>query len=123
MWRDFFPNAQIYGADTLPQLVFHDDRIETFRCDQTVKKDLENLIAKTGSDIDLFIDDGSHLPKDQVFTCLTVMPMLKKSVIYLIEDAGASQVIETYLGNFDYHIIKFKNARYRDDKLIVVKQK
>ena len=81
-WQDFLPRAQIYGIDILPSLVFKDNRIETFLCDQYNKEDLENLISKIGSDIDIVIDDGSHKPKHQVFTCRTLMPLLKKDVIY-----------------------------------------
>ena len=86
MWRDFFPNAQIYGADYTPRLLFQDERIETFLCDARNKDDLVKLIGKTGSDIDLFIDDADHKFSTQVDMCLNLMPLLKKDVIYCIED-------------------------------------
>lgn len=123
MWRDFFPNAQIYGADILPELVFKDERIETFRCDETVKEDLEKLIEKTGSDIDLFIDDGSHTTNHQVFTCLTLMPRLKKDVIYIIEDIKIVRRVEPNLKDFDCQLLNFNRNRQRDSRLIVVKHK
>jgi hypothetical protein len=122
MWRDFFPNAQIYGIDILPGLVFKDKRIETFRCDQTVKGDLENLIKKTGSDIDLFVDDGSHKSADQVFTCLTVMPLLKKDVIYVIEDVSDPNIINRFT-DYDCRLIDFEDRRRLDDRLILVRNK
>src|SRR3989344_4764947 len=53
MWRDFFPNAQIYGADIRPETIFEDERIKTYLCDERKEKDLIRLIEKTGSDIDL----------------------------------------------------------------------
>ena len=88
MWRDFFPNATIYGAEPSPQQNLSEDRIKVIRCNQSSKNDLENLVRKTDSDLDIVIDDGSHLPHDQVLTCLTLMPHLKKDVVYIIEDVN-----------------------------------
>ena len=122
MWRDFFPNAQIYGADILPNLVFKDDRIETFQCDQTNKEDLERLIRNVGSDIDLFIDDGSHKPDDQVFTCKVIMPLLKKDAIYVIEDIVDLGIIKK-LSQFNCQYTKFRNKSSWDDRLIVIRKK
>jgi hypothetical protein len=122
MWRDFFPNAMIYGADILPELVFKDGRIETFQCDQSVRSDLLNLIKKTGPDIDLFIDDGSHKPDDQVFACLTVMPMLDEGTTYVIEDVGKVGIIHS-LDCYDCQRVSFKDRVSRDDRLIVVRKK
>src|SRR3989344_4404222 len=47
MWRDFFPNAQIYGADFRPEVMFEDERIKTYLLDERKKKDLVKLIKKT----------------------------------------------------------------------------
>jgi len=122
MWRDFFPNAQIYGIDTIPELVFKKDRIETFLCNACLKKDLVNLINKIGSDIDLFIDDGSHIPRHQVFTCKTLMPMLKKDVIYIIEDVRNQDIVD-HLGDYDCHIVRKRKLADKYDRLVVVKNK
>lgn len=86
MWRDFFFNAQIYGVDIKPETMFRDTRIKTFVCNTKDKGSIEKLIKKTGSDIDLFIDDGIHEWRDQAFLAKTVLPFLKKDVTYIIED-------------------------------------
>ncbi len=122
MWRDFFPNAQIYGADNLPELLFQDERIETFLCDQGDKNDLKKLIYNTGGDIDVFIDDGSHNQRHQFNTCLTLMPLLKKDVIYIIEDVGVARNIIRNIGDhYDYQEVKFGGRR--DNRLMIVKHK
>ena len=122
MWRDFFPNAQIYGADIDPTLVFKEDRIETFLCDQSKRQSLEELIKKTGSDIDIFVDDGSHNIMDQILTCVTLMPLLKKDVIYIIEDVDKPDIVD-YLREYDCHAIRKSIQKDRHDRLIVVKNK
>lgn len=104
MWRDFFPNAQIYSADNVDSRIFKEDRIEVFKCDQSSEQDLRDLIAKTGSDIDLVVDDGSHIPEHQVFTCLTLMPLLQKKVIYVIEDVTEPEIIKEQLSKYDLQI-------------------
>ena len=104
MWRDFFPNAHIYGADIVPETLFQDERISTFLCDETKKGDLEKLIEKTGSDIDLFIDDGSHVLADQMFLCKTMMPLLKKDVIYIIEDVMLTGKITSALQEYECYV-------------------
>src|SRR5689334_235700 len=60
MWQDFFPNARIYGADNQDNRIFKKERIEVVKCDQSEGVDLDSLIRKTGTDLDLVIDDGSH---------------------------------------------------------------
>lgn len=122
MWRDWFPNAMIYGADIEPDLMFRDNRIKTFICDQRNEKDLKSLIDMIGSDIDLFIDDGSHIPEDQIFTCLTVMPLLKQDAMYVIEDVGHREIVH-HFEDYNYNILKLNRRKYNDDCMVVVTKK
>lgn len=129
MWRDFFPNAQIYGADIVPGSLVSDDRVETFLCDETKEEDLIELIKKTGGDIDLFIDDGSHKKEDQIFLAKTLMPLLKKDVIYIIEDVRFNRTISRALSQYDCETpdlsrpdIHVSNLRH-NDRVIIVKRK
>ncbi len=119
MWRDFFPHAQIYGADISPELMLKEDRIQTFVCDKDKMEDLEKLIEKIGPDIDLVIDNSSHLPNPQPFTCLYLMPLLNKNVIYVIE-AVSDLDIRNSLGRYDHHIPNIGNKIRRPDNTLVV---
>lgn len=118
MWRDFFPNALIYAADNQDNRIFKEGRIEVIKCDQSSGQDLVNLIAKTGSDIDLVVDDGSHIPQHQVFSCLNLLPLLKKDVVYIIEDVADASILEE-LSGYNCNMTKF-GKRY-DDRVIVVR--
>jgi len=120
MFRDFFPNAQIYGGEIDNNRLFTEDRITVFKCNQTNEMDLASLIIETGMDIDLFIDDGSHKPEDQIFTCLVIMPYLVKDSIYVIEDVSDPDIIKK-LSKYDCKVVEF-SERY-DDRIIVVKHK
>ena len=121
MWRDFFPNAQIYGADIKPELVFKEDRIETFQCDQSQEADLLRVIEQTGTDLDVVIDDGSHRREHQVFTCRTLMPLLPKNVIYIIEDVGHPGEVSAQLPEYNCQVFRPRHMATHDDRLLIVR--
>jgi len=124
MWRDFFPNAQIYGADVLPEAMFEDERIKTFMCDERKKEDLEKLIKNTGSDIDIFIDDALHSRPIQVELCKTMMPLLKKDVIYIIEDVMQPGLMSRQLKEFDCFVPDLgESQKLPKNSIIIVKNK
>lgn len=121
MWQDFFPNAKIFGAEIDPARIFKEDRIEVIYCDQSKEDDLIALLKKTGTDIDFVVEDASHKPEDQVFTCLTLMRYLTKEVTYVIEDVADLSICEKLL-RYNLLIPKLHRRRKRyDDRLVVVK--
>ena len=120
MFRDFFPNACIYGAeidDERVKKLQHLDSIAVVKCDQSKEDDLTRLIEWIGSDIDLVIDDGSHKPEDQLYTCKQIFPSLNKGAIYVIEDV-ADESIQFKLNPHWNCEIKRVGKRY-DDQLII----
>lgn len=126
MWRDWFTNAQVYGADLEPELMFDDERIKTFVCDERNPADLKNLISQTGSDLDLVIDDASHRVHDQLFLCQTLMPMLDKKATYVIEDVIYSQQLQHELGKrYECYVPELmrRDRPIKGDKLVIVRHK
>lgn len=123
MWRDFFPNATIYGAEIEDNRIYNEEGIRVYKCDQASDLDLKKLINEIGSDIDFVVEDASHKPEDQVFTCLTLMPLLDKNIIYIIEDVADPSIVEKIV---DYKVeipqLVKRKKRY-DDTLVVVKHK
>jgi hypothetical protein len=58
MWKEYFPNAIIYGIDIDSKCKdFEEDRIKIIIGDQS---DI-NILNKLPDDIDVIIDDGSHI--------------------------------------------------------------
>ncbi len=107
MWRDFFPHAQIYGADNNPETIFTDERITTYLCDERKTEDLTQLVHHIGRNIDIVIDDASHRTHDQIFAASTLLPLLTKDVTYIIEDVTHSKHIcwaLNKIGEFDYYM-------------------
>jgi hypothetical protein len=94
MWRDYFPNAAIYGCDIVESVLFSDERIKTFYVDQSNSASLETLRESVYKDagatqIDFIIDDGSHQKDHQQTTFETLWSALSVGGIYIIEDVGA----------------------------------
>lgn len=119
MFRDFFTHAMIYGAEIEDNRIFSEDRIEVIKCDQSSRQDLIRLFSVIGLDIDFVVDDGSHKPQDQVFTCLSTLPRLKKGCIYVIEDVSDTSILEPIRKFYKPEIIRV-GKRY-DDRLIIIK--
>lgn len=120
MWREFFPNARIFGADNDAARVELVNRsvpeTKSIRCDQTVFEDLEDLMFLIGG-IDIFIDDGSHKPEDQLSTALTIHPIIKYGGIYIIEDVSDPSILKKLPQAEALRV----GDRY-DDQLIIIKK-
>ncbi len=60
-WRDYLPNANIYGADIDSDILFESERIKTSFVDQLEYNTLIDMKKNFGNvTFDLFIDDGLH---------------------------------------------------------------
>ena len=85
-FRDFFPNAKIFGADIDKAILFKDKRINTYYVDQTDLKSLKKLYKKIGSNFDLIIDDGLHASYANINVIISSLNFLKKNGYLIIED-------------------------------------
>jgi len=93
-WRDYFPDAHIYGADVDRRVLFSEDRIKTFFVDQ-LNPDTFEALWSTMSDVvfDLFIDDGLH-NYDAAFNTLThSIHKVKNGGFYVIEDVRMEDLV------------------------------
>ncbi len=83
MWRDYFPNAEIYGLD-INKVSVSGPRIHTVRGDQSD----EALLAQVRElgPFDVIIDDGSHFGSDVHATFGGLFDSLQADGMYVIED-------------------------------------
>ena len=89
VWRDYFVNAMIYGADIDKDILFSEERIKTFYVNQLEKKSIENLWDNINlKNFDVIIDDGLHSYDSNLNMFLNSYNMLKKNGIYIIEDVN-----------------------------------
>lgn len=87
-WRDFFPNAVVFGADIDRNKLFQSDQIKTFYCDQTSSESIENLWKNEEllEDMDIIIDDGLHEPRANICLLERSIHKIRKGGFYIIED-------------------------------------
>tara|TARA_R110000803_G_scaffold160802_3_gene224663 strand:+ start:587 stop:1195 length:609 start_codon:yes stop_codon:yes gene_type:complete len=85
MWREFFKDANIYGCDILEDVIFEDDRIKTYLCNQQRPYELETMMSKIGK-CDIILDDGSHENQHQFISFIILWKYVEKDGFYIIED-------------------------------------
>jgi hypothetical protein len=100
MWKDYFPNAIVHGADVKAYQFFQEDRIYTHFANQSSADDLNNLIKKIGTDIDVVIDDGGHDVIHQQITLGLLFKHVRSGGVYIVEDLHTSFLHE-WLKNHD----------------------
>jgi hypothetical protein len=114
MWRDFFPNAVIIGADVDRDILFQENRIETFYVDQTDESSISELWSKIDHDFEIMIDDGLHSFEANINFLSNSFHKLKIGGVYLIEDIKNEEVgfFEKYLktNNFNFYLFKFDKS-------------
>jgi hypothetical protein len=87
VWRDYFPNAHIVGADLDHTVLFEEPRIRTFLVDQTSPTSVAAMWQAVGRrDFDLMIDDGLHEPVGGLTLFEHSIDLLAPHGIYVIED-------------------------------------
>lgn len=85
-FREFCPNARIYGADIDKRILFSEERIDTFFVDQTDFSTLQRLNALLPTDLDLVIDDGLHSPNANIASLIFGLSAVKVGGWVVIED-------------------------------------
>lgn len=120
MWRDYFPNAAIYGLDVDPNKLFSEDRIECLLCEQGSTGSLFDVSVRIGGGVNFILDDGSHRPDHQVTSAIALMPLLAPGGIYIIEDVLDPWKVTTQLP-FSCEVESFRIERDPYSKLVVIR--
>ena len=115
-FRDFFPNAMIYGADVERSILFSEDRIKTFFVDQTELKTVDELSHNLPADLDLIVDDGLHSPDANLATIILAIKTLRVGGWLVIEDITMPSlpiwqaVCHVLLSNFRVSLLKARHS-------------
>ena len=88
-WREYFIDAKIFGADIDRNILFEEEGIKTFYCDQTDAKSIEEMWSEEylkEESFDIIIDDGLHEYEANLIFLESSIHKLKSGGIYVIED-------------------------------------
>lgn len=87
-WRELFPQALVYGADIDRRILFQEDRINTFYCDQLDASSIRELWSRRicGGGADIIIEDGLHTLEANLAFLNESLDHLRPGGIYVTED-------------------------------------
>ena len=106
-WRDYFENAEIYGADIDKKILFRETRIKTFYVDQADKKSVLQMWKEIDEEnFNLIIDDGLHTFSAAINLFELSIDRLKSDGIYIIEDAQSNDLL-SFKNYFDKNLKKY----------------
>jgi hypothetical protein len=92
-WREFLPNAQIYGLDVNHEAQLKGEpRITTYLCDSTDSAQAEEVLKRLQPQPDVIIDDGLHTKEGQIATLKNFYPALRVGGLYFIEDVWPESI-------------------------------
>lgn len=104
-WRDYFVNANIYGADIDKNILKDEERIKTFYVDQTNPETISVLFKQIGLDkFDVILEDGLHEFNANICFFENAIDYLDDNGVYIIEDIYYKDKIK--------FINYFKNLKY-----------
>lgn len=99
MWKAYFPSAQVIGLDIEDKSFVNEDRIRAVQGSQVDAQVLRQIAEEAGN-LQVVIDDGSHVPEHVIETFKIMFPLLADGGIYVIEDLQTSYW-ERYGGSTD----------------------
>lgn len=135
-WRELFPHALVYGADIDRDILFEEDRIKTFYCDQldsVAIRDLWSQPALKGG-FDIIIDDGLHTFEGNTSFLDGSLERLRPGGVYVIEDIDNETILKwhnqletIYLKRFPNHEFAFvtlpNSLNDWDNNLLIVRRR
>jgi hypothetical protein len=97
-WRELFRNALLYGADVDRGILFQEDRIKTFYCDQSDQSSILELWShpELRDGVDIIIEDGLHTFEANVSFLEGSLDRLSPGGIYITEDIMCDVVEDWY---------------------------
>ena len=139
MWREYFPNAQIYGFEYNQHLInsfkqkFDTDRITLTSIDVTQKDSIVEAFSELNILYDVIIEDTTHQFEDQVRVIENAHRYLKPGGILIVEDIFKRYKEMDYINRLkptlthfqDYYFVELdhvnKNSKgWDNDKLLVL---
>jgi hypothetical protein len=130
-WKEYFKKANIYGADIDKDILFEEERIKTFYCDQTKPESISELWSNFENiEFDFLLEDGLHTYDANICFLENSLHKVKKGGFYVIEDVLINE-IRRYLNYFEncqlefeeYQLIDLDNPGNKQDNVLIVIKK
>lgn len=130
-WREYFPISNIYGADIDRDILFSEDRIQTFYVDQLDEVKIQSMWKENLDDLlfDIIIDDGLHTLDANICFLKNSIHKLSSNGVYVIEDVIIKNLSDYRIAldglNLNYEVFIIDNSfgqfELNDGCLILIK--
>lgn len=101
MWKEYFPQGQIWAIDIWDKQKLVEDRIHILQGSQDNVNFLKEVYNQMGG-IHVVVDDGSHCCPHIIASFNFLFPLLDENGIYIIEDTETSYW-KDYGGDYNVH--------------------
>jgi hypothetical protein len=129
VWREYFPNALIWGGDIDKKSLFQEARISTYYLDQLDALSIQQFFEKPGiSEFDLMIDDGLHTFEAGSSLFINSIGKLAPAGVYVIEDVSLPDLtkFKKFFGDteflVDYVSLFRPNLGLGNNNLVVIRK-
>ena len=135
-WRELFPRAFVYGADIDRRILFSEDGIAAFYCDQLDQTSIRELwtLADLAGGMDIIIEDGLHTFEANVSFLEGSLERVRPGGVYVVEDIRSDTIqkwrtlLETDYSRrypaYEFAFVMLPNlANRQDNNLLVVHRK
>ena len=112
VWKEYFNNALIIGADIDNRILFQEDRIKTYEVNQLNPSSIKSMWSNIKYDnFDLIIDDGLHTLEAGLTFFHNSFRKLKKGGLYIIEDVDFTylKLLKDKLIEYNPEVVILKN--------------
>ena len=127
-WRDFFENAEIYGADIDKKILKNENKIKTFYVDQTNPQTIRTMFENIGVEkFDIILEDGLHEYEANICFFENAIKYLSDGGVYIIEDVYFKDKIKfiNYFEKekFNYSIVDiYHNENIANNCIVLIRK-
>jgi hypothetical protein len=136
-WRDYFPNALVFGADIDVFCIMTENRLKTYYCDQTNPAIIATMWSHDPllqEEFDILIEDGLHTFDANVCFFENSCWKLKNGGVYVIEDIEKKNVPrwetqitiwkQKYGSKYDYRLVEIPppNQMTTDNNVLLIQR-
>jgi SAM-dependent methyltransferase len=117
MWSDYFgASCQIFGVDIEPSCKKYErENVRVFIGDQS-NRNFWNEFKKEIAPLDIVIDDGGHLPEQQIVTLEELLPHIKPRGVYICEDIhGTLNPFASYVSGLSQNLHACERGQHNPD--------
>jgi hypothetical protein len=133
-WRELFPRAMVFGADIDRNVLFNEDRIQTYYCDQLDSQAIRDLWAQPAlqSEMDIIIEDGLHTFPASISFLEGSLERVRVGGTYVVEDISRKDLpmwkkqlplYASQFPNFDFVLAELPIALNDYDNNLVIIQR